>query len=120
MKNALSFFTLFSSTSTLLCCALPAPLVTLGAGGVMASIYANVPGYTTFAQNKNLLFIIVAVLLMINGLILWLNRNAPCPIEGEKAKACMQSRKFSHVIYFISLGIYCIGLFFSYLAAKFI
>lgn len=116
MKNALSYFTLFSSTSTLLCCALPALLVTIGAGGVMASIYSNVPGYTIFAENKNPLFIIVAALLVINGLILWFNRNAPCPLDAKKAEICMKSRKISRTIYYLSLGIYCVGFFFSYLA----
>lgn len=120
MKKPIPLLILFSSTSTLLCCALPALLVTIGAGGVMASIYANVPGYTTFVGNKNLLFIIVAVLLIINALILWLNRNAPCPLDAQKAKACMQTRKISRLIYFISVGIYCVGFFFSYLAIHFI
>ena len=120
MKNALSYLTLFSSTGTLLCCALPALLVTIGAGGVMVSIYTNVPGYITFVQNKNLLFVLVAVLLLINGLILWLNRNASCPVDAKKAEVCMKSRKLARIIYFISLGIYFIGFFFSYLAAKLI
>ena len=120
MKNALSYFTLFFSTGTLLCCTLPALLVTIGAGGVMASIYANVPGYITFVQNKNPLFVLVAVLLLINGLILWLNRNAPCPVDATKAEICMKSRKLTRIIYSISLGIYCVGFFFSYLAAKLI
>lgn len=120
MKNALSYFTLFFSTSTLLCCALPALLVAIGAGGVMASIYANVPAITNFVQNKNLIFIIVAVLLLINGLSLWFNRNAPCPLDAKKAMICLKSRKISRVIYFISLGIYFVGFFFSYLAVKLI
>ena len=120
MKNALSYFTLLFSTSTLLCCALPALLVAIGAGGVMASIYANVPAFTNFVQNKNLIFIIVAVLLLINGLYLWLNRNAPCPLDAKKAMICMKSRKISRIIYFISLGIYFVGFFFSYLAVKLI
>ena len=120
MKNALSYFTLFFSTSTLLCCALPALLVAIGAGGVMASIYANVPAITNFVQNKNLIFIIVAVLLLINGLSLWFNRNAPCPLDAKKAMICLKSRKISRVIYFMSLGIYFVGFFFSYLAVKLI
>ena len=120
MKNALSYFTLFFSTSTLLCCALPALLVAIGAGGVMASLYANVPAFTNFVQNKNLIFIIVAVLLLINGLSLWLNRNVPCPLDAKKAMICMKSRKISRIIYFISLGIYFVGFFFSYLAVKLI
>ena len=116
MKNILSFFSLFSSTSTLLCCALPSLLVMIGAGGVMASIYAYVPGYITIVQNKNLLFILVAVILLINGLILWINRNVPCPVKVSKAEICMKSRKINRMIYLISLGIYCIGFFFSYSA----
>ena len=120
MKNASSYFTLFFSASTLLCCALPSLLVAIGAGGVMASIYANVPGFTTFVQNKNMIFIIVAILLLINGLSLWFNRNAPCPLDAKKAMICMKSRKITRIIYFISLGIYFVGFFFSYLAVKLI
>lgn len=118
MKNLFSYFTLFSSTGTLLCCALPALLVAIGAGGVMATIYANVPGFSWIGQNKDLLFISVALILAINGFLLWLKRNEPCPIDlGEiKAKACSQARKASIIFYLISIILYAIGFFFSYLA----
>jgi hypothetical protein len=33
---------LFASTSTLLCCALPALLITVGAGAVMAGLTSNI------------------------------------------------------------------------------
>ena len=47
---------LFASTSTLLCCALPALLVTIGAGAVMAGLATNVPGYIWLTERKVPLF----------------------------------------------------------------
>jgi len=44
LRNAIvQTLTLFGSLGTLLCCALPALLVSLGAGAVMASLVTNVP-----------------------------------------------------------------------------
>ena len=43
---------LFASTSTLLCCALPALLITLGAGAVMAGLTAAFPGIMWLSANK--------------------------------------------------------------------
>ena len=43
---------LFASTSTLLCCALPALLITVGAGAVMAGLTATFPGIMWLSANK--------------------------------------------------------------------
>lgn len=82
----------------------------------MATLYANIPGLTWIGQNKDLLFSSVFVLLLINGVLLWLKRNEPCPLDEQKAKACSQARKASVIIYSLSILIYSIGFFFSYLA----
>ena len=37
---------LFASSTTLICCALPILLVTLGLGAVSAALFANIPGLT--------------------------------------------------------------------------
>lgn len=120
MKKSFEYLTLFSSTGTLLCCALPALLVSIGAGGAMAFIYANIPGYTWIGENKDLVFASVALLLIFNGIILWLKRNEPCPIDKDKARACQQARRFSYLVYAVSIIIFGIGLFFSYFAIYFI
>ena len=92
-------------------------LVAIGAGGVLASLYANVPAYVWLAKNKDLLFGFVLVVLFINGFLLWQKRNAPCPIDAAAAQVCMRTRKFSILLYFISIGLFSIGFFFAYLAS---
>ena len=42
IKN-LSFLSLFTSTGTILCCALPALLVTIGAGAALSSLISTFP-----------------------------------------------------------------------------
>ena len=54
---------LFASTSTLLCCALPALLITVGAGAVMAGLTATLPGIMWLSANKGPLFIASGLLL---------------------------------------------------------
>ena len=117
MKRFLDYFSLFGSTGTLFCCAIPALLVAIGAGGVMATLYANVPGYTWLVKYKDALFASVLVVLLINGFLLWQRLDAPCPIDKSAAQACIRTRKYSIVLYFISITLFLIGFFFAYIAS---
>lgn len=108
---------LFASTSTLLCCALPALLVTIGAGAVMAGIASNVPGYIWLTEQKGPLFAIAGVLLAIAVFFRWQSRNAPCPIDPVQAKACNRLRRNSGIMLYASIAIYLIGGFFAFFAA---
>ena len=47
-----AFLSLFTSTGTLICCALPALLVSIGAGAVMAGLIEAVPQITWLGKNK--------------------------------------------------------------------
>jgi hypothetical protein len=117
-KKLISFFSLFTSMSTLLCCALPALLVSLGLGAIMAGLTANIPGLIWVSENKMGVFIIAGTLLFGNGILLWMNRNAPCPIDPVLREACLSGRKFSRNIYFVSVIIFLIGFFFAYIAPR--
>lgn len=117
-KKILSFFSLFTSMSTLLCCALPALLVSLGLGAVMAGLSANVPGLIWVSEHKLFVFVFSGILLLANGVLLWMNRNAPCPIDPALREACISGRKLSRNIYFVSLGVFLIGFFFAYVAPQ--
>lgn len=109
---------LFASTSTLLCCALPALLVTIGAGAVMAGIATNVPGYIWLTSHKIELFALSGALLALAIFMRWQSRNAPCPIDPDAAKACARLRRVSGLILTASVAIYLIGGFFIFFAAK--
>jgi len=118
MQKILSFLTLFSSASTLICCALPALLVALGAGSVMASLASNVPALVWVSANKVPVFIFAGIMLTIGGMLQYNARNAYCPVDKDQAKACGTARKWSKGIYFFSLILYLVGGFMAFIAPK--
>ena len=110
---------LFTSIGTLLCCALPALLVTLGMGAALAVFISVAPWITVISKYKIIIFIIAGILLLLSSYFLWINRNTPCPVDEKQAKACAFLRKFSLYTVIISIIIYFIGFFFSFFAADF-
>ena len=113
MKKILSVFSLFTSTATLLCCALPFLLVSIGAGAVLAGLVSNVPQIVWVSENKNLVFIIAGVLLLLSWAMNIYSENTSCTID--KKQACSDSKNLSNVIFKISVFTYCVGLFFGYI-----
>lgn len=116
-ETAAPTLALFASTSTLLCCALPALLVTLGAGAVMAGLVSNVPGLIWLTAHKGLLFAVAGGLLAIAAIAKWQSRNAPCPADPKLALACTRMRKAGTFILATAIGIYVVGGFFAFFAA---
>lgn len=114
-EGFINYLTLFSSISTLICCALPALLVSLGLGAVLAGLASNVPELIWVSENKALVFFSAGVLLAGNGLIQWVNRNAPCPTDPSLRDLCIKGRRTSKHLYFVSLVIYLIGFTFAYI-----
>jgi hypothetical protein len=115
-ENFLNYLTLFSSTGTLLCCALPALLVSLGLGAVMAGLASNIPGLIWISENKLPVFGFSAAMLITNGVFIWKNRNAPCPVDPGLREACLSGRKVSRNIYDLSVMVFLIGSFFAFIA----
>ena len=60
---------LFASSSTLICCALPILLTMLGLGSVLFALVDNVPFLFTLTANKHYLFFMVLVMLGLNYLV---------------------------------------------------
>ena len=110
-----ALLTLFASSSTLICCAIPALLVSLGAGAALASLVAVFPQIVWVSENKEAIFFISTVLMMIGGIVQWRNRYAPCPIDPKLAQACLKTRKVSLAIYLISLLLLIIGAWFAFI-----
>ena len=108
---------LFTSVGTLLCCALPALLVTLGMGATLAGFVSAVPWITAISDDKEYVFAGAGIMLSLAIFLQWRGRNAPCPADPVKAKACARLRKVSWFILGLSIFIYAIGFFFAFLAA---
>ena len=111
---------LFTSLGTLFCCALPALFVVLGAGAALAGLLSNAPYLIMLSKYKVLLFLISGSLMIISGYLIWRSRNAPCPADPLKARACKRLRIASLAIYFFSVTIYTIGFFFAFIITKII
>ena len=111
---------LFTSLGTLFCCALPALFVVLGAGAALAGLLSNAPYLILLSKYKVLLFLISGSLMIISGYLIWRSRNAPCPADPMKARACKRLRIASLAIYFFSVTIYAIGFFFAFIITKII
>lgn len=114
--QALSWLSIFTSTGTLICCALPALLVALGAGATLASLIGNVPQLIWFSENKIPVFMFAGFMLSVAGYFQYRNRSAPCPIDPALARACMATRKQSWRIYVFSVVLFAIGGFFAFIA----
>lgn len=109
-----SLVSLFASSSTLVCCALPALLVALGAGAVLSSLVSAVPQVVLLSEHKIELFIFAGLMLTASGALQWRNRTAPCPVDIKLRDACLRTRKIAVWMYGISVAIYLIGGWFAF------
>ena len=107
---------LFTSTSTLICCALPALLVAIGAGAALSSLVSTVPQLVWISEHKGPVFGFAGVMLLLAGLLQWHARNAPCPADPALAAACQRTRRNSLRVYWLSVAIFVIGAWFAFVA----
>lgn len=112
---ATAFLSLFTSGSTLICCALPALMVSIGAGASLAGLVGTFPQIVWLSEYKLPLFAVAGVMLALAGVMQWRARSLPCPADPDLAAACKRTRQVAFGIYVFSLAMYCIGLFFAFL-----
>jgi hypothetical protein len=109
-----SVATLFATSSTLVCCAIPAMLVALGAGAALSSLVSVFPQVVWLSEHKEALFAVSGAALALSGWIQWRNRTAPCPVEPRLRAGCLRTRKASARVYLVSLAFYLIGGWFAF------
>ena len=109
-----STLSLFASSSTLVCCALPALLVALGAGAALSSLVSVFPQLVWLSEHKTGLFVMAGTMLVASGALQWRNRNAPCPIDPKKSDACMRARRASMWMLGFSGAVYLVGAWFAF------
>lgn len=112
--RAATMLSLFTSGGTLMCCALPALLVAIGAGATLSSLISAVPQLVWLSTYKVEVFVLAAIMLALSGVLQWRARLLPCPINPALAAACGRSRKVSLWLYLVSVGIFLVGGFFAF------
>ncbi len=113
-EKVLRFFALFSSTGTLLCCALPATLAAVAGGSAVASLISTFPLLIPISREKGWIFLISGSLIFISALFtLRPQSKLVCTING--GKTCEAASGFSKFMLYLSVGIFMVGFFFAYL-----
>lgn len=114
----LNYFSLFSSFSTLICCALPSVLVLLGMGTAVASLLSAAPWLVKFSHHKTWTFGIAGTLIAASFVMTYV--VAPRLRGGEACAAddsatCGEVSKVSKVVLWGSALIWSGGFFVAYL-----
>ena len=109
-----SVASLFATSGTLVCCAIPAMLVALGAGAALSSLVSVFPQVVWLSEHKLGLFLFAGLMMGASGVLQWRNRTAPCPTDPALRQACLRTRKVATVVYGVSVAFYLVGGWFAF------
>lgn len=109
-----AWLALFASTGTLICCALPIMLISIGLGAVVASTIFQFPFLVTLSDHPILMFGGSFVLLAVAGWFAFI-RPFQCPAEPVLAAKCQQAKIWNQRIWWSSVVLWLVGFFASFL-----
>ena len=115
MRAGLGWVSLFASTSTWICCALPILLVTLGAGAILAGITSQFPVLIVLGAHKDWMFTISGVLLAAAAGLTW-RSGQHCPTDPLLAQQCQRMQRWNKRILWVSVIVWSFGFVAAYLA----
>jgi hypothetical protein len=115
-----NFLSLFASSSTLICCALPAIFVAIGAGASFASLITVFPFLIVLSQYKVYITLFALVMIAIAGYVNYKTHHMPCPADPELGRMCMQTRQKSRYLYYFSVVLFIFATIFTYLVPRLI
>jgi mercuric ion transport protein len=103
-----SWLLLFTTSGTLICCAIPITLVMLGFGTVVASLASNAPWLIALSMYKGWMFAISGVLI---GLSAWAvyRSGRSCPADPELAAACERADRWNRRFIVFSAIMWSVG-----------
>ncbi len=105
---------LFTSSTTLLCCALPLLLVSLGLGAVSASLFSALPWLTWLGLYKAWIFSIAGLILILAGWFIYRSSRS-CPADPIMAEICAKSMRWNKRMFWCAAILWLIGFFAAYL-----
>lgn len=113
--GGVTWLTLFVTTGTLVCCALPILLVTLGLGATVAALTSALPFLITLSQHKAWVFALSGLMLGLSGWLLYRSGRS-CPSDPQLGELCNKTHIWNRRIYWSSVTIWGIGFVAAYLA----
>ena len=118
-SRLLGYVGLFSSVSTLLCCALPSLLVLLGFGATVGSLLSAMPFLVTLSRHKAWIFAASTLLIVANFYYVYrvvprlLVQRGTCPADDPEA--CARATRFSRLLLWCSTVLMVVGGLVAYI-----
>lgn len=119
-ETAAPAIALVTSLSTLVCCTLPAVMITLGMGAALSTLTTNVPQLIWLSAHKPLVFSGSFILLLCAWAVRFATRNMPCPADPKQAKLCGRLRTLGGIILALGFIVWAIGAFSAFILPKFL
>ncbi len=113
-REGLSAATPVAVLGTLVCCAIPATLVAVGAGSVVASLVSSAPWLVELSRNKEWVFLLAGLMLAVDYWILYRSASTACQPGG----VCHVSHPFGRTmrwVFWSSVVLFLLGLAAAYL-----
>jgi hypothetical protein len=105
-----AFAALLASSTTLVCCVLPAVMVSLGAGAAVVGLITTFPQLIWLSEHKAAVFGIATALLVLSGLLLLWAHRLPCPLDSDLGRKCMRLRRIGARLYVVSVGLLILSI----------
>ena len=83
-SKLISYFSLFSSFGTLICCAIPSTLVLLGFGSTLSTFLGDFPGLIWLSEYKEIVFGFSFLFLGGSYIYMRTSESMICPIEKKR------------------------------------
>ncbi|PHR62829.1 MAG: hypothetical protein COA47_01865 [Robiginitomaculum sp.] len=115
-RRSWGWLILFTSSTTLICCALPILLVSLGAGALSAAMFAKLPFLGVLAHHKIWMFLGSGLLLVLAGWSVY-RPGRSCPTDPILAKQCQKVDRWNRRFLILSGIVWGIGFSAAYMAA---
>lgn len=98
---------------TLLCCALPIVLVSLGLGTAVAAMTSSMPWLIALSHYKAWMFAASAAALLGSGVLIF-RAGRVCPSDPELARLCARADRWNRRVLWIGTAVWGFGFFMAY------
>lgn len=112
--SSVSVLTLFTSAGTLVCCAIPILLVSLGMGAAVVGLTSSAPWLITLSEHKLWIFAASFAMLALCGWLIY-RPGRSCPTDPALARTCRRVDTANRWVYCSSVVIWLTGFFSAFL-----
>jgi mercuric ion transport protein len=105
---------LFTTSGTLICCAIPITLVSLGLGAVVATMASAAPWVVTLSMYKGWMFSLSGGLIVLSSWAVY-RPGRSCPADPELAAACERADIWNRRFIWFSGIMWGIGFFAAFI-----